>query len=374
MAARHPGEEHRAATPLELFFDLCFVVAVALAAEELHHDLAENHIGHAVGSYLMVFFAIWWAWMNFTWFASAYDTDDGLYRVMTFVQMAGALVLAAGVPPAFNDGDFTLATIGYVVMRVAMVGQWLRVFRADPARRAAALRFAVGITIVQAGWVIRLTLPEDWLLVSFVILALADVAVPVFAERATPTPWHPHHIAERYGLFTLIVLGESVLAATLAVRAAVDTGDSDGSLLVVAFAGLVIVFALWWLYFVGPAHDLLTSLRAGIVWGYGHYVVFASTAAVGSGIAVAVDHDAHKAHISGVVAGYTVAVPVALFLLSVWALQVRPHVRGVRTVAYPIVAGLVLAVPFTPAPVVGVAVLLALLVVVAVVAPGQRHP
>jgi low temperature requirement protein LtrA len=126
MRAREPAEPHRAATPLELFFDLCFVVAVSLAAARLHHALAEQHVGAGLLGYLMVFFAIWWAWMNFTWFASAYDTDDALYRVTTLIQITGALVLAAGVPAAFDRGDFTIVTVGYVIMRLAMVAQWLR--------------------------------------------------------------------------------------------------------------------------------------------------------------------------------------------------------------------------------------------------------
>jgi len=78
MTARSMDESHRVATPLELFFDLCFVVAVSLAASGLHHALAEEHFGAGLLRYAMVFFAIWWAWMNFTWFASAYDTDDGM--------------------------------------------------------------------------------------------------------------------------------------------------------------------------------------------------------------------------------------------------------------------------------------------------------
>src|SRR3954471_8489647 len=126
MTARHPGEAHRPSTPLELFFDLCFVVAVAQNSEHLHHDLAEGHVGHGVYAYLTVFFAIWWAWMNFTWFASAYDTDDVVYRVTTLVQITGVLVLAAGVPRAFEDGNFKVVTAGYVVMRLAMVSQWPR--------------------------------------------------------------------------------------------------------------------------------------------------------------------------------------------------------------------------------------------------------
>ncbi|HEX8932806.1 MAG TPA: low temperature requirement protein A, partial [Pseudonocardiaceae bacterium] len=98
MSGRDPGERHRASTPLELLFDLTFVVAVARAAAELHHALAEGHVAHALLGYVMIFFGIWWAWMNFTWFASAYDTDDVVYRLVVLVQMAGALVVAAGLP------------------------------------------------------------------------------------------------------------------------------------------------------------------------------------------------------------------------------------------------------------------------------------
>ena len=91
--------------------------------------------------------------MNFTWFASAYDTDDVQYRLLTFIQIAGVLVVAAGVPRAFDDADYTVTVIGYVIMRIALVAQWLRAAREDPVRRSVALRFAVGIALVQIGWV-----------------------------------------------------------------------------------------------------------------------------------------------------------------------------------------------------------------------------
>ena len=126
MAGRSVEEEHRAATPLELFFDLVFVVAVAQASNELHHGLAEGKVGFSVLSFAMVFFAIWWAWMNVTWFGSAYDTDDIPYRIAMFVEMTGALILASGIPRAFEQQDWTIVTIGYVVMRLALVPQWLR--------------------------------------------------------------------------------------------------------------------------------------------------------------------------------------------------------------------------------------------------------
>jgi Bacterial low temperature requirement A protein (LtrA) len=125
MVARRPDEPHPV-TPLELLFDLCFVVAVRQAAHRLHHNLDVTDIVQGIGIYPVVFFAIWWAWMNFTTFASAYDPQDGVYRLTTLVQIAIALVLAAGVPRAFDRGDFSVITYGYVIMRLAMVGQWLR--------------------------------------------------------------------------------------------------------------------------------------------------------------------------------------------------------------------------------------------------------
>jgi low temperature requirement protein LtrA len=375
MRARSADENHRVATPLELFFDLCFVVAVAQAALPLHHAISENHVFDGVTSYLMVFFAIWWAWMNFTWFASAYDTDDDVYRITSFVQIAGALVLAAGVSSAVDDGQWAGITIGYVIMRFAMVAQWLRAARADPQRRATALRYAVGITVVQLLWLTRLALPEEWSTPTFLLLVVAELLVPIVAERAPggPTTWHPHHIAERYGLFTIIMLGEAVSAATIAIRTGLDTGEHIPDLVSVAIAGLIIVFALWWLYFDRSAHGLLTSVRAGMLWGYGHYFIFSSAAAAGVGVAVAVDYDTHHAHISGVVAGYAMAVPVAVYLFFVWLLHIRPHLQGPLVVAYPVVAVLVLLTPFGPAPVHVIAGLLVVLVALTVMV-GRRVP
>jgi len=364
MVARRVDEEYRAATPLELFFDLCFVVAVAIASADLHHDLAENHdIGPAVIRFLMVFFAIWWAWMNFTWFASAYDIDDGLYRVTTLVQMAGVLILAAGIPRAFDDGDLTVITYGYVVMRLAMVTQWLRAAASDPARRATALRFVIGITVVQVGWLLRLLPPDGWLLGSFLLLAAAELLVPVWAERAEHTTWHPRHIGERYGLFTMIVLGESILSTSLAIQSALAVGHRGVALLTLAGAGLLVVFSMWWLYFDRPEKELpQSSVRHSFEWGYGHYFVFASAAAVGAGLAVAVDDDAGIAHLSQRAVGYSVAIPVAVYLSGVWWLQVRPYQPPRYRMAYLVAVPLILLAPLGPAPVHVIAVLMVALV------------
>ncbi|MGK5169249.1 low temperature requirement protein A [Geodermatophilus sp. CPCC 205761] len=334
MRERSTDEPHRASSPLELLFDLTFVVAVASITAQLAHGIATGHALDDLTPFLQVFFAIWWAWMNFTWFASSYDTDDVPYRLLTMVQMAGVLVLAAGVPVAFEDADYRAITIGYLVMRVGLVAQWLRAGREDPASRRTAVRYALGISVVQVGWLARLVLaetgvlPEASLLPVFLGLVVLELAVPRWAERARSTSWHPHHIAERYGLFTIILLGESVLAASTGVQAASAAGSGvSRSLVAIALGGLVLLFALWWLYFLEPAGEgLATRRHRSFVWGYGHYGIFAALAAVGAGLEVAVESTGHHLEVSETGVGYAVAVPVAVFLVLLWAVH-APIVR-----------------------------------------------
>ncbi len=316
MGPRSTDEDHRASTPLELLFDLCFVVAVSQAAADLQHGITAGRIGSTVVGYIMVFFAIWWAWVNFTWFASAYDIDDVAYRLLTFVQIAGALVLAAGVASAFSGGDYATITVGYVVMRVAMVGQWLRAAASDPVGRPVALRYALGITVLQIGWVVRLFLPHSWGDVTFCVLGAGEMAVPWWAERGRrSTTWHPGHINERYGLFTLIVLGEVVAAATIAIQEAVTSDSISASLVGLAVGGLALVFGLWWWYFEHPAEQALRiTPHLAFVWGYAHYFVFASVAAFGAGLEVAVSTVEHHGSASRITAALAVAIPVAIFL------------------------------------------------------------
>ncbi|WP_405013200.1 low temperature requirement protein A [Kitasatospora sp. NBC_01539] len=344
MAPRRPGEAHRTATPLELFFDLCFVVAVAQAGAQLAHAVAEDHLATGLSRYLFVFFAIWWAWMNFTWFASAYDVDDVPYRLTTLVQITGVLVLAAGVPRMFASQDLVLSVVGYVLMRFAMVTQWLRAAACEtgPAR-AVALRYALGITVCQIGWALVLLVPHSAYAYVLPLGVLAELAVPVLAELPARTTWHPHHIAERYGLFTLIVLGETVAAATLAVQAALDEHEALGELLPIAAGGVLLCFSAWWIYFAVPVHGLLRSSRQAFLWGYGHYLILGSAAAIGAGLEVAVEHAVGQAHLSAAAATAAVTVPAALYLLTVWLLHSRHVKRGAEQAVLPVAALAVLA-------------------------------
>jgi low temperature requirement protein LtrA len=327
MTARPIDEPHRVASQLELLFDLTFVVAVAAVTEQFAHTIAEGHAGDGVLPFLQVFFAIWWAWMNFTWFASSYDTDDVTYRILTMVQMAGVLLLAAGVPAAADHGDYLMITSGYLVMRLGLVSLWLRAGLEDPASRRTAFRYAIGIGALQIGWFGRLYLAntgasDGVLLAAFVALAILELSVPLWAERPRATHWHPHHIAERYGLFTIILLGEAVLASSNAVRRAVAETDVNAELIAVAGCGLVILFALWWLYFLHPAGPRLEDRRnRSYRWGYGHYGLFASLAALGAGLEVAVEQTGHELHLSPTGASYAVAVPAASFIALLWGVH-----------------------------------------------------
>ncbi|MCB1376434.1 MAG: low temperature requirement protein A, partial [Rhodobacteraceae bacterium] len=164
MRPRDAHEPHRAASSLELFFDLVFVIAISTAAVQLHHSLTEDHVWEGLIHFAVVFFAIWWAWMNFTWFASAFDTDDWFYRTLTLIQMAGVLVLAVGIGPLAARGDFRTVVAGYVIMRLALVTQWLRASRGHPGLRRTALRYAAGVIVCQILWVAFLWLPDEFVL------------------------------------------------------------------------------------------------------------------------------------------------------------------------------------------------------------------
>jgi low temperature requirement protein LtrA len=383
MMRRDPHEPHLAATPLELFFDLVFVVAVAAAGKALFSFEGEGNFGVGLLGFAMSFIAIWWAWMNFTWFANSYGTDDWYYRVLTVVQMAGALVFAAGVPGIANpdNPDFTLGVLGYVLMRIAMIAQWLRAAYSDPEGRKTALAYALGIAVVQVYWVCYLFLiPNELKLGMFWLGMILEISVPVIAERFKTTPWHRHHITERYGLFTIIVLGESVLASTNAVvEAAAEAQKAPellDNLILVASTGFVIVACLWWIYFALPQHELITNLRTGLFWGYGHYFVFGAAAAVSAGIEVALAVETHKATLESAAAAAALCIPVAVFVFFVWLLIVRPQCTTATNLVMPGAAVLIALSVFAPYSLqitAGILVLLVVLLTVHTVPKRTKH-
>ncbi len=369
MIARDRGQEFRSSTPLELFFDLCFVVAVAQAGNQLHRGLGQSLGWHAwaeLPGYLMVFFGIWWAWVNFSWFASAYDTDDVLYRLLTLLQISGALVLAAGVPAGFETFNFSIMTYGYVIMRIAMIAQWTRVAIEYPPGRPAAIRYALGIGVCQIGWLIRLALPHPWDLIFFGLFAVCEALVPVWAEtRGRRTSWHPDHIYDRYSCFTLIVLGECASALIIAMQGVVSGKGVSASLIVLAVAALLLVFGLWWAYFKSDTTEALrASLRTTMLWAYTHFLIFTSVAALGATLSVAADAARGANGVQPNDAALMVALPVAVFLLTANGLHGRlTRTFRVRQRYVVVVAAVLLGLSWTAKPL-GIATSVAAMAVV----------
>lgn len=332
MTGRDPNEEHRAATPLELLFDLAFVVAFSAAGNELAHYLAAGHVAAGVGGFAFVMFAAGWAWINFSWFASAYDTDDWAYRLCTMLQMIGVVIFVLGIPALFHsidEGQYLdngVLVAGYVVMRVAMIAQWLRVAKQDQSRRRTALTYAAFVAVAQVGWVILLIVHTTlwWTIIFAAVLYLIELGGPWVAERRVAgggTPWHAHHIAERLSLLTIIALGEGVLGTITAVSAAIEKSGWSEDAIVLVVAGIGLTFGLWWTYFLLPAGTILHRHRdKAFIWGYGHLLVFASIAATGAGLHVIAYVIMGEAELDQVAAVVTVAVPVLVLCLAVYAL------------------------------------------------------
>src|SRR6266446_3296967 len=290
MRGRDPHEMHRTATPLELLFDLTFATSFGLAASEVAPVLAEGHFIAGLVGFGFASFAICWAWINFSWFSSAYDTDDGVFRIVTMVQMIGVLVLAAGVPRMFasieHSGhlDNSVLVLGYVIMRVALVFQWLRAANDDPARRRVCLTYAATISIAQVGWVVQ-------------------IVVPLAAPAA-------------------IILGEGVVGTVAALSAVVDRQGWTLDAVLVGIAGMGLTFGMWWVYYLVPSGEILQRHRdRAPVWGYVQMLIVTSIVATGAGLRVAADFIEGRATIAAVAAVLASAVPVGIFLGLMYALS-----------------------------------------------------
>ncbi|QPC89821.1 low temperature requirement protein A [Mesorhizobium sp. INR15] len=330
MAGRDPHEVHRVATPLELLFDLTFATAFSFAASQFAHSLADGHYGAALLGFGFASFAICWAWINFSWFSSAYDTDDWIFRLVTMVQMIGVLVLAIGLPRMFasiehgQHLDNSVMVLGYVIMRLAMIFQWLRAARQDPVRRRVCLTYAVAISVAQIGWVIQILVDFSVAtsLVLAVILLLIELAGPMIAEgRDDGTPWHAHHMAERYSLFAIIALGEGVVGTVATLSAVVEAQGWNLDAALVGIAGTGLTFGMWWVYYMLPSGQILHAHRdRSFVWGYGQMVIITAIVATGGGLHVAAYFIEDKAHIGPLATLLAAAVPVAVFLGAIYAL------------------------------------------------------
>ncbi|UKA61757.1 low temperature requirement protein A [Arthrobacter sp. FW306-04-A] len=336
MSGRDPAEQHRTSTPLELLFDLVFVVAFSAVSTQTALLLEKGHWSAAVTGFVLGVFAISWAWVNYSWLASAYDNDDVFFRIATLIEMIGVLVIALGMPPFFrsiDEGrhvDNAIMVSGYVIMRVAAVALWLRAARHDLEHRRACLTYAAAVSAAQVGWVVLIFASLPIGATSWIIAALVGVELvgPLLAERKDGgTPWHPHHIAERYSLLVIITLGEVILGAVLAISAVVDRSGWSVEVVLVASGGTALAFAMWWLYFTVPSGRVLGHhRRRAFGWSYLHIVVFAAVVGTGAGLHAAAIFISGGSHIDATATVLTVALPVFVFeltLVTIYSLLLR---------------------------------------------------
>ena len=277
----------RTSTPLELFFDLCFVVAVAALARGLHD---EPNLGGAL-RFLGLFVPVWWSWMIFSWYATAFDNDDVPYRVTLLAAMLSMLGLAASVGEVGVEPDAAVSfVLAYASMRLLMTGLFLRAWRPAPASlRPFVILYAAGNALGAAVWLSSLLVPEPGRYAVWAAGLFVELLGPILAVRTLSNPrvsFHPRHIAERYGLFTIIVLGESVLAVVVGTA---DTNWERSAVLTAVF-GFVAAACIWWLYFdhVGSS-GIELGPRPAFYWGYGHFAVYAGIAAFGVGTQLAIE-------------------------------------------------------------------------------------
>jgi low temperature requirement protein LtrA len=275
-------EQVRRATWLELFFDLVFVAAVS----QLANALAAHPTPARFFEFLGLFVPVWWAWMGFTFYANRFDTDDLVYRLLMLAAMFGVAVLATTIPSVFRGATegFTLAYIGVRVVLVALYARASRhVAEARTLTRTLLTLFGLAILV----WAASLAFDRPWVYVVWGVALCIELAAPIRGWRSIrDAPVDRRHLPERFGLLTLIVLGESVLAVVLGVsKVSWDAGSAAA-----AVAGFLVAAAIWWLYFDFLDEGALSArgIFGGLTYVYVNYFLVAGLAALGAGVKLAI--------------------------------------------------------------------------------------
>jgi low temperature requirement protein LtrA len=233
----HPAEHQ--VTPLELFFDLVFVFAIT----QVTSLLANNPTWGGVLRGMLVLVALWWAWTAYAWLTSTMDIDEGGVRLAMLASMGAMLVVALAVPGAFGD-DAVLFGVAYLLVRLLHLVLYAIVGRDDPDLLGAVLRFAP-TAIFGASLLVLAGFLEGDARIAVWLLALAiDYVGPAVVGAGRGWRIAPEHFAERHGLIILIALGESIIA--IGVGAGFEL---SARVVLAAVLGVVVVAALWWLYF-----------------------------------------------------------------------------------------------------------------------------
>jgi low temperature requirement protein LtrA len=327
--------EDERVTPLELFFDLVFVLALTQCTTLIAHTPTWE--GMLKG--LLVLGMLWWSWVGYAWLTSVVDPEEGAVRLAIFVAMAAFLVAALCVPGAFGD-EALLFACAYAVVRVAHIVLFMLASREDSALRQSVLGLA-GSTAVGSGLLFVAAATSGTVQVAIWGLALLlDAGGPLLFGQ---DGWKlvPGHFAERHGLIVIIALGESIVAIGVGAKASIDAGVVGAGLL-----GVVVGAALWWVYFdvtaIVAARRLAKASvgreRNGVArdsYSYLHFPMVAGIALIAVGLKATV------ANVNGslkLVAATALLGGAALYLLALVAFRLRNmHTLSARRLACAIV-------------------------------------
>jgi len=360
-------QDDRRATWLELFFDLVFVAAVGQLANALSaHPTFPRFLG-----FVALFVPVWWLWMGFTFYANRFDTDDLPYRLLTLLAMFLVAVLSTTIGAVFH-GSSTGFALAYLCARVILLVLYERARRHVPEARRLTTIFLVAFGAATGFWIASLALPAPWRYGLWGCALVLELGAPLFAWRQLPqAPIHPRHIPERFGLLTLIVLGESVLGVVLGI-AHVPWGTASAF---AAAGGFVAAAALWWIYFEFLDETTIGArgIFGGLTYTYMHFPIVVGLAALGAGVKLAVLSAGGEARYDDT--GWILCAGLALTMVGLAAIQlVTPPVLVDEDVRLRLAtAAVALAlIPFGLSPLV-VALVLAGLLVAQVVYELVRH-
>ncbi len=300
--------EARHASALELFFDVVFVVAVTELAAVLVDDPTPAGL-----RYVALFVPVWWAWVGYTFYADRFDGDDATHRLTVIAAMLAVVGLAAAVPDAFSEHGSVLFVLSYVAVRGLLILLYARAHWHVPEARPLTRRYLAAFTCGAGVWLGSLLAEPPgrfWIWgVGMVIELLPPL---VFTRVIASLPFHLSHIPERFGLFTIIVLGESIALGALGIVGSEPTLRAG----MIWACGLLIAAAQWWLYFDCFDHRPLRQWRlTGQAYLYGHLLIFAGITASGGATLLALRSSlGHGSLNAG--AMWTLCGGVAAFLLG----------------------------------------------------------
>lgn len=320
------AESERHATWLELFYDLIFVAAVA----QLAGNLSDDYTPLGMLRFSVLFVPVWWAWVGHTYYLTRFDTEDMTHRLLTMAQMAAAASLAVHVPEALSTTSVGFA-MSYAVVRGILVAEYLRAGHHIEAVRPLTRRYATGFGAAALLWFASVLVPVPWRFAVWGGALIVDILTPMTAGQLhVRFPPHLMHLPERFGLFTIIVIGEAVVSVVMGV-------GKDGLTLwtgIAGFMGLLVAFALWWGYFEGAKGAAVRALsershvRRYQLWIYSHLPLLMGITAT----AVGVKHVLRTPPVNALhfPEGWLLCLSVALSVLSLNSIFLASFVGSTR--------------------------------------------